>query len=94
MKNLLLIGSLSIVLASCGSTTRTLSGATQTNLIKTVSIEQNCPKANVKVLDKVRGVGQATYSVEACGKTYVYKQIGSVFMEGSKADDITNSMKK
>ncbi len=94
MKKILFIGSLSTILVSCGASTRTFSGATQTNLIKTVSIEQKCPKESVKILDMVRGVGQATYSVEACGKNYVYKQIGSVFMEGSKADALTNSMSK
>lgn len=94
MKNLLLIGSLSTILVSCGASTRAFSGATQTNLVKTVSIEQNCPKENIKILEKARGVGQATYQVEACGKTYVYKQIGSVFMEGSKADEMVNKMSK
>ncbi|AYZ34882.1 hypothetical protein EGY07_04525 [Chryseobacterium indologenes] len=88
MKNLLLIGLLSISMCSCGSVNRTMSGTTESKLIKTVSVEQGCPVENVKVIDKVKTLGNATYSLDVCGKRVVYKQIGSVFMEGSKADNL------
>lgn len=65
-----------------------MSGTTESKLIKTVSVEQGCPVENVKVIDKVKTLGNATYSLDVCGKRVVYKQIGSVFMEGSKADNL------
>lgn len=75
-------------MCSCGSVNRTMSGTTESKLIKTVSVEQGCPVENVKVIDKVKTLGNATYSLDVCGKRVVYKQIGSVFMEGSKADNL------
>lgn len=79
---------------SCGSVNRTIFGTTEKNLVKTISIEQNCSKENIKITNKIKGLHGATYSVEACGKRYVYKQVGSVFMESSKADKLVNSLKK
>ena len=94
MKKSFLIGSLSIVLLNCGAVNRTAFGTTENKLIQTVSVEQGCPKENIKILDKVKTLGNATYSLDVCGKRIVYKQIGSVLMEASKADNITNSMSK
>lgn len=88
MKRILLIFVLSIVLFSCGSTTRIVSGATESKLLKTVSIEQGCSVENLKIVEKVKGVGQATYAIEGCGKKFIYKQVGSVFMESSKSDKL------
>ena len=81
MKKIIFISLLSVTLFSCGSVTRTVSGSTE-------SIEQNCPVGELKVVEKVKGVGQATYAIEGCGKRFVYKQMGSIFMESSKADSM------
>jgi len=94
MKKSFLIGSLSIVLLNCGAVNRTAFGMTETKLIQTVSVEQGCPKEDIKILDKVKSTGNATYSLNVCGKRMVYKQVGSVFMESSKADNLVNSMSK
>jgi hypothetical protein len=94
MKKILLISSVSIVLLSCGAVNRTAFGMTESKLIQTVSVEQGCPKEEIKILDKVKSTGNATYSLDVCGKRIVYKQIGSVLMEASKANNITNSMSK
>ena len=88
MKKIIFISLLSVTLFSCGSVTRTVSGSTESKLLKTVSIEQNCPVGELKVVERVKGVGQATYAIEGCGKRFVYKQMGSIFMESSKEDSI------
>ena len=79
---------------NCGSVNRTVFGTTEATLVKTVAIEQNCPSENVKIIEKVKGLHGATYSLDVCGKRMVYKQVGSVFMEASKADNLVNSMSK
>lgn len=81
-----------LALSSCGSVNRAMFGTTEKNLVKTVAIEQGCNKENVKVVDRIKGLHGATYSLDACGKRLVYKQVGSVFMESSKADNITKSL--
>ncbi len=92
MKKLISI-SLLFILFSCGGTAmRTIFGATEKNLVKTVSIEQNCKKEKIKILEKVKGLHGATYSLEVCGKRVVYKQVGSVFMESSKADKMIKNL--
>ncbi|WP_288447628.1 hypothetical protein [uncultured Chryseobacterium sp.] len=87
MKNLLLIGSLSIVLLSCEATAKATHGATESKLIKIVSVEQGCPVENIKIIDKGRG----SYALDVCGKRKVYRQAGSTFMESSKMQVIMNS---
>lgn len=94
MKKIILLSALSFSLFSCGSVSRTWTGSTEKNLIKTVSIEQNCSKENIKIVDRIKRSGGATYSIEACGKRYVYKQVGSVFMEATKAKNLSNSLTK
>lgn len=86
MKKAILIILTSLFLFSCGAVNRTVFGTTEKTLIKTVSIEQNCPKENIKVVDKNKGLHGATYALDVCGKRIVYKQVGSVFMESTKAD--------
>ena len=88
MKKIIFISLLAVTLFSCGSVTRTVSGSTESKLLKTVSIEQNCPVGELKVVERVKGVGQATYAIEGCGKRFVYKQMGSIVMESSKADSM------
>ncbi len=88
MKRLLLIGIVSILLNSCGAAARTTLGGTNSDLIKTVSIEQGCPKENIKILESVRKMGSATYSLDVCGKKMIYKMSGNVFMEASKFDNL------
>ncbi|WP_299135485.1 hypothetical protein [uncultured Tenacibaculum sp.] len=87
MKKIVLINLISLLLLSCGAVNRTVFGATEKTLIKTVSIEQNCPKENIKVVDENKGLHGATYALDVCGKRMVYKQVGSVFMEATKMDE-------
>ena len=54
MKNLVLIRSLSMVLMNCGAVSRTTFGTTEKKLIQTVSVEQGCPKENIKITDNVK----------------------------------------
>ncbi len=77
-----------IMLTSCGTLMRKTFGTTEEDLIKTVSLEQGCPKENIKILDKIQTLGNATYSLDVCGKKITYKQIGSVFMTAERADKI------
>jgi len=91
MKKLLLFSFASFILFSCGSVSRTISGSTEKKLVKTVSVEQGCDQENIKVLDRIKRLGGATYSLDVCGKRLVYKQVGSVFMEQSVADKMLNN---
>ncbi|MDY3352412.1 hypothetical protein PG357_10535 [Riemerella anatipestifer] len=94
MKNLVLVASVATMLVSCGEMNRAMFGVTEKKLIQTVSVEQGCSTENIKVLDKVVTTGNATYALDVCGKRMVYKQIGSVFMESSKADETINNLNK
>ena len=71
-----------------------MTGTTESKLLKTVAVEQGCLVENVRVIDKIKTMGNATYSLDACGKRVVYKQIGTVFMESSKADETVKNMGK
>jgi len=93
MKKLIFMTITTLSVASCGSLNRTFYGTTESTLIKTVAIEYNCPKENVKVIESQKGVHGATYAVDACGKRLVYKQTGSVFMEATKLDETINKAK-
>ncbi|MCQ4142711.1 hypothetical protein [Chryseobacterium sp. EO14] len=95
MKKVLLIVTVaSTFVTSCGSLNRSMTGTTESKLLKTVAVEQGCSVENVKVLDKIRTAGNATYSLDACGKRVIYKQIGTVFMESSKAQETVKNMGK
>lgn len=86
-KSFVLIVVLSFTFLSCGGVlTRKMFGTTEKNLIETVSIEQNCPAKNIKIIQSNKGLHGATYALDVCGKRVVYKQVGSVFMEASKTD--------
>jgi hypothetical protein len=76
-----------------GVTSRTVFGTTEKRLIQTVAIEQNCPQDSVKIIDKVKVAGHATYALDACGERKIYKQVGSVFMEASQAEKIIKTSK-
>ncbi len=91
MKKLIAFTLLSILL-SCGTLNRTVTGSKEIDLIKTVSIEQNCKKENIKIIEKVKKAYSATYALDVCGKRMVYKQVGTVFMESSKADRMVKSL--
>ncbi|MGY5848116.1 hypothetical protein ACW6QP_11955 [Salegentibacter sp. HM20] len=86
MKKILFSALATLLLISCGSVNRTMFGTTEKTLIKTVAIEQDCDKENIEIIDSVKGLHGATYSLNVCDERMVYKQIGSVFMEESKAD--------
>lgn len=91
-KTLLLLGGVtSILLSSCGVSPIGQMGYSDKEVIKTVAIEQNCPKEDIKILDKINRLGHATYSIEACGKHVVYKRVGSVLMESSKLNETINA---
>jgi RNA-binding protein YhbY len=81
-----------VILVSCGSVNRTMFGTTEKNLIKTVAIEQNCDKENIEIIEKIKGLHGATYALDVCGNRVVYKQVGSVFMEASKADKMVEDL--
>lgn len=72
MKNFYLLLSLALF-TSCG--------VSSSAVIKTVSIEKDCPKEKIKVLESTKGLGRGTYKVDACGKTYIYKVIGTTISE-------------
>ena len=93
MKKVILLFGI-LILTSCGSVNRTMFGTTEKNLIKTVSIEQNCDAENIEIKHKLKGLGGATYALDVCGTRMVYKQVGSVFMESSKADKMVEDLKK
>ncbi|MCR9228553.1 MAG: hypothetical protein NXH90_14140 [Flavobacteriaceae bacterium] len=82
------------ILVSCGSVNRTMFGTTEKNLLKTVSIEQGCDTENIEILEKLKGLHGATYALNVCGNRMVYKQVGSVFMEASKADETVKNLKE
>lgn len=65
-----------VVLTSCG--------ASSSAVKKTVAIEKDCPKDQVEILEKEKGLGRATYKIEACGETYIYKVIGTTISEGGE----------
>jgi len=79
---------LSFAFFSCGAGTRTIGGATSKNLIKQVSVETGCPIEKIMLLDKQQSAGNATYALDVCGNRMVYKQVGSVFLEVSKANEM------
>lgn len=81
-----------IALTSCGGAFRSMSGTTIGSLKKQVSIEQGCDVDKIEVLDQQRSAGNATYALDVCGTRMVYKQIGSVFMESSKADKMIKDL--
>ncbi|HIC8924100.1 TPA: hypothetical protein ACW72V_001567 [Elizabethkingia anophelis] len=94
-KTLLLLGGVTtILLSSCAVSPIGQMGYSNEEVIKTVAIEQNCPKQDVKIIDKINRMGHATYSIEACGKHFVYKRVGSVLMESSKLNETVEKAQK
>ena len=77
-----------ISLISCGGTNRAVMGAGENAVVKTVAVEKGCPKEEIKITERIKRLGNATYRVDACGKQYVYKQVGSVIMEAEQADSM------
>ena len=58
-----------------------LMGATDTNLIKSVSFTSGCPIENVKIIDKLKKSSTFIYKVDVCGKTKFYQQFGATVVE-------------
>lgn len=75
----LFITSILLLITSCGAYVRTVTGGTESKLIKTVSLETGCSPEKIRVLDKVTSVSSGTYTLDACGKKMIYKQSGGVF---------------
>lgn len=92
-KSLLIILGL-IIISSCKSVVNATQGSTEKTLIKTVSIDQNCPVDSIRVTDKVKNMAHATYALEVCGKRMVYQQLGTAFMEKSKAQETIKLFEK
>lgn len=92
MKKLILLTIVSISLTSCGGIVRGITGASKSSLIKQVAVETGCPKENVKIIEKSRNRGAATYALDVCGERKIYKQIGSVFMSSGEADKMTEKL--
>lgn len=88
MKKFYSIFALALLLSSCGAFNRTISGNTEKDLIKQVSVETGCSEDKITIVDKVKNMGNATYSLDVCGKKMVYKQIGSVFMSSEDANKL------
>lgn len=86
--SVLVVCSILFLLTSCAS----LLGAGDKSLIRTVSIEHNCPKEEIKIVEKNRRGGGAYYALDACGKRLTYKRIGSAFIESTKADSMIKSL--
>lgn len=83
-----------ILISSCASVVNSTQGATEKTLIKTVSIDQNCPVDSIRVTDKVKNMAHATYALEVCGKRVVYQQLGTAFMEKSQAQETIKMFEK
>ena len=56
-------------------------GATDSNLIKSVSFLTGCDKENVKILDKLKKSSTFLYKVDVCGETKFYQQMGATAVE-------------
>lgn len=69
-------------------------GNTEKKLIETVAVETGCAKKDIKITNKVKALGHATYSLDVCGKQMVYKQVGSLFMKDSEAEKMMEDMQK
>lgn len=94
MKKSLLILGVVISIFSCKSFVNSSQGATEGKLIKTVSIDRNCPVDSIKIIDRVKNMAHATYALEACGERVVYQQLGTAFMEKSQAEKTVEMFKK
>lgn len=83
-----------MLLTSCGGMIRGMSGATQSTLIKQISVETGCPKDKIKILDMKRNAGAGVFSVDVCGETKIYKQVGTIFMSNEEASNLMDKMSK
>lgn len=94
MKKILLITAIGISAFSCRSVVNVTQGATESKLIKTVSIDRNCPVDSIKIIEKVKNMAHATYALDVCGERVVYQQLGTAFMEKSQANKTVEMFKK
>ncbi len=85
MKKIILSLGIICLTTSCAS----IMGYSEKDVIKTASVEQNCPISDIKVVDKIKRAGNSTYYLEVCGIRKVYKTVGSVIMEAEKAENMT-----
>lgn len=85
MKKVILVLTIICLTTSCAS----IMGYAEKDVIKTASVEQDCPISEIKVVDKIKRMGNSTYYLEVCGKRKVYKTVGSVIMEAEKAENLT-----
>lgn len=88
MKKTYLVLVSAFLLSSCGAINRTMFGNTEKDLIKQVSVETGCSEDKIVIVEKIKNFGNATYSLDVCGKRMIYKQVGSVFMTSEQADKL------
>lgn len=88
MKKISILLISSIFITSCGGINRQVFGITEKDLIKQVSVETGCAQDKISITDKIKNFGNATYSLDVCGKKMVYKQVGSIFMTAEQADKL------
>lgn len=77
----LFIASVALLVLSCGSINRTLTGTTVDAAKKQASVEYGCPVEKIKLIEKTTHTGNATYALDVCGTRRVYTQIGSTLQE-------------
>lgn len=92
MKKITFYSIIALAIFSCKSFVNTTQGATESKLIKTVSIDKNCPVESIKILDKVKNMAHATYALEVCGERVIYQQLGTAFMEKAQAEQTINKL--
>jgi hypothetical protein len=73
-----------IALAASGCATLGWTSSRDT-LIKTASFDFDCPAENIKVLaEQEDGLGAASFKLDVCGTTRMYKRYGTLYQEASK----------
>ncbi len=85
MKKILLLTTMFFLTISCSSAKYL--GYDEKSVVKTAAVEHNCPVEKVKVINKIKKLGNSTYLLEICGERKVYKTVGSVIMEKEKVGE-------
>lgn len=58
-------------------------------LVKTAAFDHNCPAEQVKILgEQEEGIGAASFRLDICGKTHVYKRAGTMFYDAEKGSPV------
>lgn len=82
---------LSSVLTGCATLGFT---SNQANLLKTASFDHNCPKEQIKVLaEQEEGIGVASFRLDVCGTTRIYKRAGTSFYDADKGSPMPGAQR-